>query len=214
MAETLGIVFPAYNEAARLSPALDELFAYLRSTPAKALPEKVVVLVVDDGSTDGTADLVRARPEFVLSDFRLGHDHPSLRLLVEQHGGKGSAFRAGMLAAYGDLLVFADADMATPPDQLPKLVEAFETADFALGSRIPSRMGRICGLLSPLSTNYRPAIPLSAQMEIPPAVDTGGRHTSAACQRRQGVSSVGGSRSIWPNADHEHRLRRGSHLRG
>jgi dolichyl-phosphate beta-glucosyltransferase len=52
------------------------------------------------------------------------------------HGGKGSAVRAGMLAAEGDVLIFADADMATPPDMLPRLVAALENADVALGSRI------------------------------------------------------------------------------
>jgi dolichyl-phosphate beta-glucosyltransferase len=54
----------------------------------------------------------------------------------EPHGGKGAAVRAGMLAATGDLVIFADADMATPPNQLPKLVAALAGADVALGSRI------------------------------------------------------------------------------
>ena len=52
------------------------------------------------------------------------------------HGGKGAAVRAGMLAATADLIVFADADMATPPDQLPLLVAALADHDIALGSRI------------------------------------------------------------------------------
>ena len=49
------------------------------------------------------------------------------------HGGKGAAVRAGMLAATADLIVFADADMATPPDQLPLLVAALADHDVALG---------------------------------------------------------------------------------
>jgi dolichyl-phosphate beta-glucosyltransferase len=52
------------------------------------------------------------------------------------HGGKGAAVRAGMLAVDADLIVFADADMATPPDQLPLLVRALVDHDVALGSRI------------------------------------------------------------------------------
>jgi dolichyl-phosphate beta-glucosyltransferase len=136
MVASLGIVLPAYNEEARLGPALDELFAYLCAAPAGVLPETVGVLVVDDGSTDGTAALVRARPEFAGDGRPARRDCPTLGLLSVPHGGKGSAVRAGMLAADGELLVFADADMATPPDQLPRLLAALDTADVALGSRI------------------------------------------------------------------------------
>ena len=87
--------------------------------------------MVDDGSTDDTADLVEARPEAAGSI-------PGVRLHVLRvpHGGKGAAVRAGMLAATGDLVVFADADMATPPDQIPLLVAALADHDVALGSRI------------------------------------------------------------------------------
>jgi dolichyl-phosphate beta-glucosyltransferase len=139
MVSRLGIVLPAYNEEGRLGPALDELFGYLCEANG-ALPASVSILVVDDGSTDGTAALVRARPEFVAGAGGLGaagsSDGPTLSLLTVPHGGKGSAVRAGMLAAEGDLLVFADADMATPPDMLPRLVAALQNADVALGSRI------------------------------------------------------------------------------
>src|SRR6185369_9527835 len=57
-------------------------------------------------------------------------------VLTVPHAGKGAAVRAGMLAAQGDLVIFADADMATPPSELPKLAQALTTADVALGSRI------------------------------------------------------------------------------
>jgi dolichyl-phosphate beta-glucosyltransferase len=133
---SLTIVLPAYNEEARLAPALDELFGYLgrRGSDARdgrpgsaELPASVTVLVVDDGSTDGTGAIVRSRPETADGD---------LQLLTVPHGGKGAAVRAGMLHASGDYVIFADADMATPPDELPLLVEALETADAAYGSRI------------------------------------------------------------------------------
>ena len=137
---TLTIVLPAYNEAERIEPALDELFGYLRrrsedardgAPGAAALPESIDVLVVDDGSTDDTARLVEARPEATspLPGLRIG-------VLRVPHGGKGAAVRAGLLAATGDLVIFADADMATPPDQLPLLVAALGDHDVALGSRI------------------------------------------------------------------------------
>jgi dolichyl-phosphate beta-glucosyltransferase len=61
---------------------------------------------------------------------------PALRLLTVEHGGKGAAVRAGMLHADADLVIFADADMATPPDMLPLIVQALEDHDVALGSRI------------------------------------------------------------------------------
>src|SRR5262245_48264048 len=128
MSSTLTLVLPAFNEAERIGPALDELFGYLdrRGTQARdgapgsaELPGAITVVVVDDGSTDGTADLVRARPE--AADGRLA-------VLVVPHGGKGAAVRAGMLAAHSDYVIFTDADMATPPDQIPLLVEALESS--------------------------------------------------------------------------------------
>jgi dolichyl-phosphate beta-glucosyltransferase len=141
-AQSLTVVLPAYNEEARLGPALDELFGYLRrhgeqgrdgAPGAARLPDQVRVLVVDDGSTDGTAALVRARPEAL--DEGSGGE-AALALLSVAHGGKGAAVKEGMLAADGELVVFADADMATPPDQLPLLIAALHDHDVALGGRI------------------------------------------------------------------------------
>ena len=86
--------------------------------------------MVDDGSTDGTATLVESRPE------ASGQGQVPLRLLRERHRGKGAAVRSGMLAADTDLIIFTDADLATPPDQLPLLTQALLTHDIALGSRV------------------------------------------------------------------------------
>jgi dolichyl-phosphate beta-glucosyltransferase len=138
----LTIVLPAFNEETRLGPALDELFGYLNrhgsqgrdgAPGAATLPADVRVLVVDDGSTDGTAALVRARPEAATPP---GQGQPTLALVSVPHGGKGAAVRAGMLAADTELVLFADADMATPPDQIPLLVAALANHEVALGSRI------------------------------------------------------------------------------
>lgn len=125
--ESLTVVLPAYNEEARLGPALDELFAWLHGPGKAAIPAITTVMVVDDGSTDGTTALVRARPEMASGE---------LSLLPVAHGGKGAAVRAGMMLGPGEVVVFADADMATPPDQLVPLLAALETADAAYGSRI------------------------------------------------------------------------------
>jgi dolichyl-phosphate beta-glucosyltransferase len=138
--ESLTVVLPAYNEEARLGPALDELFGYLRRRGERGreelsgsgtLPADIRVLVVDDGSTDATAQLVRARPEMTP-----GEGVARLELMSLPHGGKGAAVRAGMLASDADVTVFADSDMATPPDELPRLLAALGDAQVALGSRI------------------------------------------------------------------------------
>lgn len=136
----LTIVLPAYNESERIEPALDELFGWLRRG---GLPRSTgrssdelgtwSVLVVDDGSSDDTAAIVEARPE-ARSDA--DHSVPRLQLLRRPHAGKGAAVTAGVLAAEGDLIIFTDADMATPADQIPILTEALSRSDVALGSRI------------------------------------------------------------------------------
>ncbi len=137
---SLTLVLPAFNEAERIGPALDELFGYLRrrdahgrdgAPGAATLPERIEILVVDDGSTDSTVRIVEARPEAAGSIEGL-----HLHILRVPHEGKGAAVRAGMLAATGDVIVFADADLATPPDQIPLLVQALTDHDIALGSRI------------------------------------------------------------------------------
>jgi dolichyl-phosphate beta-glucosyltransferase len=136
---SLTLVLPAYNESERLPDALDELFGYLgRSGPARAggRPASELgtwdVLVVDDGSTDGTAELVEVRAEAA----RDADGSRRLRVLRIPHGGKGAAVRAGVMAATGDLVVFTDSDMATPPDQIPLLTAELADHDIALGSRI------------------------------------------------------------------------------
>jgi len=136
---SLTLVLPAYNEAERIGSALDELLGYLRrrgdaardgAPGAAELPATIEVLVVDDGSTDDTAAIVERRTD------DLDTTGVTVRVLRVAHGGKGAAVRAGMLAAEGDIAIFTDADMATPPDQIPLLVAALVDHDVALGSRI------------------------------------------------------------------------------
>ncbi len=118
----LSVVIPAYNEAARLPATLDAIVAYLRNGGA---PFEVVV--VDDGSLDGTAEVVRARAA----------TDPGIRLVrSESNHGKGYAVRAGLLEARGDLWLFSDADLATPIEEVEKLRTAIDRgADLVLASR-------------------------------------------------------------------------------
>jgi dolichyl-phosphate beta-glucosyltransferase len=130
------LVLPAFNEQERIGDALDELFAYLNGTgiiraggrPASEMGA-VDVLVVDDGSTDDTAAMVEARQDGVDGSIKV-------ELLRRPHAGKGAAVQAGMLAGQGDYIIFADSDLATPPDQMPLLTAALADHDIALGSRV------------------------------------------------------------------------------
>ena len=122
----LSIVIPAYNEERRLGPSLDAVAAYLGR---RGLDGEV--LVVDDGSTDGTAALVRARQA----------GFPGLALLsLGSNQGKGAAVRAGVLAAGAPRILFTDADLSTPMDELPALEAALgQGAEIAVGSRALDR---------------------------------------------------------------------------
>ena len=84
------------------------------------------VVVVDDASGDANRREVE----------KLGEEGLAIVTRRAVNGGKGAAVRAGMLDATADVVVFTDADMATPPDQIPLLVEALASADVALGSRV------------------------------------------------------------------------------
>lgn len=117
----VSLVVPAYNEQGRLPAALVKLREYLTRQSFS-----YEVLVVDDGSRDGTATLV----EQAMADF------PGLRLLREPHRGKGHTVRQGMLAAQGRYVMFCDADFSMPVEEVPRFPEALQGPfDIAIGSR-------------------------------------------------------------------------------
>jgi dolichyl-phosphate beta-glucosyltransferase len=124
----LSLVMPAYNEEARLASSLQRLTAF-----AAAQDCPVEIIVVDDGSTDRTPQLVREAAA-------AAPDNVSLRLIEQERNmGKGAAVRTGCLAAAGEHIVYLDADLATPPEEVPRLVAALEGgADVAAGSRVQS----------------------------------------------------------------------------
>ena len=129
MSASLSVVIPAYNEAVRLGNTLRSIVDYLRQNSPQA-----EVIVVDDGSTDQTADL--ARQVFL--------DAGALRTSVisyKSNLGKGRAVRLGLLAARGDIALFSDADLSTPITEAQKLIEPIASGnyDVTFGSRALER---------------------------------------------------------------------------
>jgi glycosyltransferase involved in cell wall biosynthesis len=129
MPASLSIIIPAYNEAARLGKTLRAVVDYLRENSPQA-----EVIVVDDGSSDQTAELAREALR----------DSGGLRTSVisyKSNLGKGRAVRLGLLAARGEVALFSDADLSTPITETPKLVEPIVSGqyDVTFGSRALDR---------------------------------------------------------------------------
>jgi glycosyltransferase involved in cell wall biosynthesis len=126
--DSVSIVIPAFNEERRLTATLTSVLAYL----ARRDWRFAEVLVVDDGSADGTARLVR---EFSVT-------HPAVRL-VENPGnrGKGYSVRHGVMEARGEWILFSDADLSAPIEELDKLMAAAREGGVpvAIGSRALDR---------------------------------------------------------------------------
>ncbi len=120
----LSLILPAFDEARRLPLYLEKVRGYLD----QSFGQPYEVLVVDDGSRDETAAVVEC----------LARQWPQLSLLRHaRNEGKGAAVRTGVLAARGELLLFADADGATPIEEHARLAAAIaQGADVAIGSRL------------------------------------------------------------------------------
>lgn len=125
---SLSLVIPAYNEEKRLSPLLETLATSAAPTVRGAGMELLETLIVDDGSSDRTAEILR---EAAGRDERL-----SPVLDFEQNRGKGAAFASGVERARADYVLLADVDLSTPLEELPTLTAAVrDGADIAIGSR-------------------------------------------------------------------------------
>ncbi|CAN5571824.1 glycosyltransferase family 2 protein [soil metagenome] len=128
-APPLAIIVPAFNETRRLTDNLLTLLSYLRTYRPGA-----ELIVVDDGSTDGTAEVAEEL-------FSLRPDVNARVLRFPQNRGKGAAVRAGLLATRAPIALFTDADLSTPISELPKIVSPLEMGDcdIAFGSRALDR---------------------------------------------------------------------------
>lgn len=118
----LSIVIPAYNEAERIGPTLEAISSNLKRTNAN-----YEIIVVNDGSTDATEEIVRG----------CAKTDPRVRLVgYRPNRGKGYAVRTGMLEARADNVLFSDADLATPIEDLEKLQRvARDGCEVVIGSR-------------------------------------------------------------------------------
>lgn len=117
----LAVVIPAYNEALRIEQTLEQLSAYLRTSPWSW-----EIRVVDDGSSDGTAEIVA----------NAARQEPRVVLQREPHRGKGGAVTAGMLSSAAQYRFLCDADLSMPVHELRRfLPPALGDADIAIGSR-------------------------------------------------------------------------------
>lgn len=116
----MSVVIPAYNESERIVPTIGAIAAYVCS-----LGKPWELLIADDGSKDDTVALCN------------GLELANLRVLVApQNGGKGSAVQRGMLAARGEVVLFADADNSTPIEELGAMLDKIDAGyDVVVGSR-------------------------------------------------------------------------------
>ncbi len=113
----LSIVIPVYNEAKRLPQTIQTITEYLKKKHFSS-----EIILVDDGSSDGSTE----------------HVQQSDRIRVLRHvknQGKGAAVRTGMLAARGELVLFSDADLSTPIDELDVFLKHIKKYAVVIGSR-------------------------------------------------------------------------------
>jgi len=121
----ISIVIAAFNEEKRIGQSLGKIQEYLRERKWD-----YEIIVVDDGSSDRTAALVR----------ELASSFPGLRSIsYKKNRGKGYALRAGVLASRGSLVLVSDADLSTPIEELDALIGCLPECDIAIGSRALAR---------------------------------------------------------------------------
>ena len=125
---TISLIIPCYNEELNIQKGvLDKIGNYIHHVPA--IKE---VIISDDGSTDNTKILIKE----YLSDY------PIFKLLENEHKGKAQTLISAILIAKSDYVLFTDIDLATPIDEVQKMIQEIEkNTDIVIGSRSGSRAG-------------------------------------------------------------------------
>lgn len=116
----LSVVIPALNEAGRLPSTLERLYQYLSDQHYTW-----EIIVVSNGSTDGTEEVVREAAERI----------PNLDLVTLRQRGKGVASRFGALRSRGEIVFLCDADLSMPPENLARFIDTIQSVDIVVGSR-------------------------------------------------------------------------------
>ncbi len=129
MGISLSIIVPAYNEEARLGESVRNIIAFIKAEQIEA-----ELIVVDDGSTDQTAEVGKK----VCAEFP---DVKTEVIRYDENRGKGFAVKTGMQSAKGDISLFSDADLSTPIEEYPKLIDPIRDGKFdvTFGSRALDR---------------------------------------------------------------------------
>lgn len=129
MKPDISIVVPAFDEDERLGVSIEKILAYVQTNNLAA-----ELVVVDDGSTDRTADIARESA----SKY---HGSVTKVIRYEQNRGKGYAVKTGLMSAEADIAIFSDADLSTPIEELPKLIDPIRAGqyDITFGSRAIDR---------------------------------------------------------------------------
>ena len=118
----LSLIIPAYNEAQRLRPSLQQVLAWLQGRD-----DAIEIVIVDDGSSDGTGDVAREMLDGQAT-YRLLRNEPNR--------GKALSVKRGLLEGRGKYLLFSDADLSTPIAEADKLLAELQAgADVAIASR-------------------------------------------------------------------------------
>ena len=129
MTPEISIIIPAFEEEARVGHSVERVLSFVRETSARG-----ELIVVDDGSKDQTARIAEKA-------FEIADDIPAKVIRYDRNRGKGFAVKTGLLAASADIALFTDADLSTPIEEMPKLIDPIRNGEYDLtfGSRALDR---------------------------------------------------------------------------